>query len=1024
MFDRIRHKLGLNRYTVETPAEQHQYSANKKDSGVRPALPSRSAPAGNTPMAPRGGLPPASSAAANPPAPGTATTVMASPTASPVGAVTPSPARSDTAMVTTQADSAAPVTAAPHPLLDAMKQGAAGLHGTVEHLFSHVAQSGFAKAALRHELQTLDRAMASAAPVDLPGAPSVLLAQSLAVATGGEISRALNALAALRQLDPVADIAATWHRREEPEIGNELDKLDAWRVVMELGTTPSGMRVLQTILGQPVAPAHKEDFELMLKTTAEMAKRDATLATPGLALDSPNPPTEVLGDAIACVAAKLAGDMEAAHPKKWALNSVRNDMFDIGPGTRFATVEARILKMGNWIDHATGDRTMQVRNPLKAKSAFRALRHGAQQVDRGTSAGKHRQAFDAALRRAASQLRDQLTQMAPLAKAGGPGRAPTELFRAAVLDHCLAAPAGQWIDNHQFDAAAIDDIALRLASLLAEAGGQVADPSHQLLEQLKGLPELKALGSGPFRMEDLAQWVDDAVATHASLPGAEPGAAPSWAEGIGNELKAARREVEGHDTRLPRVTREGMRGALKHIVSNIEGSSRLRLASGGIVGVGLRQISAAITALSTAFLLRGRVDARRQWGRQAVFEIAMPPYDMEVMIATQRQKSTQFGLGVFVGPDLEVVKAGGNFDFAAYAKESADLEGVTLRLPRIGRPVSELRTEFAALVDRLMDGTTAEARAGDGSLLKQLLQEFPLLTVNQVGQAGDERTRHGASAEAVASVQGLGMRAGVSAGVAVELQRGVVRHYEDVSGSMQVVRHIEGWGVRAGVGGRIAVGPTVDAGPVSLTSGNTDTVLLGGTADLLVAGAAGRREEVYVNGRLHPISFRETEHQNLDAFLEEMKPRRDEWVETRLAAPDTQREAGAEHVELQRFLDEITEQNSPTHTFAARSTITLEAAERIDAYHSTAQLAERLVAASVDGGSVSTEVRARAQSTQQAAAQKVEDEWATPASVRPYSLRAYERASSQSTVGLNLIAQFGAQHTADASHIDNRLDAA
>jgi hypothetical protein len=59
-----------------------------------------------------------------------------------------------------------------------------------------------------------------------------------------------------------------------------------------------------------------------------------------------------------------------------------------------------------------------------------------------------------------------------------------------------------------------------------------------------------------------------------------------------------------------------------------------------------------------------------------------------------------------------------------------------------------------------------------------------------------------------------------------------------------------------------------------------------------------------------------------------------------------------------------------------------------------------------------------------AAKQAVEDEWGNPASVQPYSLRAYERVSAQSSLGLNLIAQFSSQHAADASHIDNRLDVA
>jgi hypothetical protein len=54
----------------------------------------------------------------------------------------------------------------------------------------------------------------------------------------------------------------------------------------------------------------------------------------------------------------------------------------------------------------------------------------------------------------------------------------------------------------------------------------------------------------------------------------------------------------------------------------------------------------------------------------------------------------------------------------------------------------------------------------------------------------------------------------------------------------------------------------------------------------------------------------------------------------------------------------------------------------------------------------------------------VEGEWANPASLQPYSLRSYERVSAQGFKGLNLVAQFGSTHAADANHIDNRLDAA
>ncbi|WP_140626528.1 hypothetical protein [Methylibium rhizosphaerae] len=1000
MLDRIRHMTGLNRYTVETPNSQHQQSANKADMSVRPNLPARAASpaaAAATEMAPRQPL--AATAGGESPAPAGM--------ASPVAPMTPSPARSDSALRRTQVDSADACTAAQHPLVAAMVQGATGLHDLVEQQFPGVPQVSLSRLPLQEALQALMPGMSPAAPVGLPGAPAVLLAQSLALATGADAVRASAAIGALRQLDPVGDITDAWHLRGEgmPASPSQAQQ-DAWRAVLDMATTPSGMRVLQTVMGQPVAPAQERDFVLLMKTVSAMADRNVSaIARPAELIAGLGAPATLLDEALACAAARLAGEVQAARPDDWALNAVRNDLFDTGPGSDFAAVQSRLMKMGRWIGRATNDRWGALRNPMKGKSAFRALRYGTQQVDRGPAVARHRKAFDAALRGAASQLRDQLVALAPTARSSGPGQVPVELLRAAVLDHCLATP-DRPLDGRMFDAAAVHDVATRLAGMLATAGGRPAGAAQPgLVEHLKQQPQLRTLVGAPLRMEQLEAWLADALKTHAAQP-------EGWADAAAAGLQRARVEVQGHDTRLQQVDREALRKSLKHIVQNIEGSSRLRLSSGGVLGVGLRHLSAAVSGLVSGFLLRGRVDARKQWGRQAVFEIAMPPYDMEIMVATQRQRATQLGAGAFVGPHLGIARAGANVDVTAYASESAGLKGVTLRLPRIGRPVSELRTEFSRLVDRLLDGTTAAGNPPQ-DLLKQLLQEFPGLTVNRIGLAGDERKRHGFSVEGVAAVQAAGMRAGVNAGGALEVQRGVIRHYEDDSGSMQVQRHIAGWSLRGAVGARISAGPSVDAGPVNLNSGNTDTTLVGGSADVLVAGSSDRREVVYQDGRLHPISFHETEFQNLDGFLAHVERRRGEWVRARLASPGTERDAGTEHTKLQGFLDEVTRQATPTHTYAFRSTISPSAAERVDAYRSAALLAQRQGAAP-----------SAAHETVAAMHAAVEGEWADPASLQPYSLRSYERVAAQGFKGLNLVAQFGSVHAADANHIDNRLDAA
>ena len=1017
---RIARHLGLSRVGVDTPLSQEQRTPLLPSTAIRPldAPPARPQP--DSAAAPRAALP--------------ARSVEAGDTAAAAVSQPEPPSRT------------APTGAV---LLDTMRIDRPDLAPLIATLFPRDGAMPEDLARLAGQLSRLDLSGVPPTP-DLPSAPVVLLTQSLAAACEGDARLALDALDSLAALDAEAELIAAWQaganrtsagspllsaspspsaallgspgrltdvgrrRRQDGLRNNRLgwgpmliehaaaDELAArqaaWRTSSALGGTPAGMDVLMAVTARPVDPARRRDFALLLKASEGAPRALDHHGDPTALLRDPTALRTLTGEAVFCAAARMAGDVAASTPHRWALAAVRNDLHETGPGTRFAALDARLMKMGRWIDRAAPRGALRPRNPLIGKSPFRALRHGVQGVERGPAA-RHRQAREQALTEAASALRDGLLRAAA-GRSTGPAAVPAHLLRAAVLSHCLedASPS---FERMGFDADARTAIAERLARLmLSEAAA--ADPPvlGALARRLGELPELKALAALRLDSAALSAWVSDArsdTASAASGPSASPLLTASAA------LARAEDEANGRDTRVKSIDRETLRTALKDIVANIEGSSRLRLTGGGIAGVGLRQITASISAVASALFVRGRVDARAQGARHAVFEIAMPPYDMEIVLGTQRQATRQVGLGASVGPDLGLFKIGGNVDALLYGHDRSELQGLSLRLPRVGRPVSELRAEFSRLIDRLIDhGAGGAARnPGDPSLLRELLQEFPDLTVNQIGDAGDARRRHGLGADVTASLGRWRLKATASAGGYVETQRDVTRRYGDASGAMRVERRIDGHASRAGVALRASLGvsQTVagsvgDAGKADLTMG---ALQAGIGAERVLGGVFERREAVYEDGRLHPLSFVETEYQDLDAFAKQVKPQLGDWVA-----------AGADRQRLEQLVADIQRHANPNHSAAARVVVGTAMRLRDDAYRSAIALCER------QPGGLPAEVAALERA--------VESQWRDPAAMRPYSMRSYERNLAQRTHGLDLVVQIGSVTAAEASHIDARLD--
>jgi len=526
------------------------------------------------------------------------------------------------------------------------------------------------------------------------------------------------------------------------------------------------------------------------------------------------------------------------------------------------------------------------------------------------------------------------------------------------------------------------------------------------------LPQVRSLAKTAMSMELIDSWRKDANKVDPLAPAVAAPGAP-WSEAIRADLKKAKEEAYGPDTRLPNITRPALEEALQDVVKNIEGGSRLRLVSGGVVGVGLRQITASLSALAGALFVRARINAEKKLGRQAVFEIGAPAYAFEIIIGTQKQSVVQLGAGASVGPSIGIASVGGNFDALAYGKDSLNVEGITLRVPRTGRPAGEVRAELSALTERLLDASAPNAADTQTSVLKELLQEFPSISVSRIGKAGEGRRRHGMSAGAGASVRGPNLRATAGIGASIEAQRDYVKQHQDAAGYLKVDRRIDGHAIKGGVAGGVAGGPSVKQHDIAFSSGNTDQpVRL--TLDILNHGTTVRRDAVYRDGRLLTDSFIDTEHVNVEAFLKSLEPRVDAWARARVDAASTERTIDSERACVREFMGEMRKKARPTHLFNERHSLKPEAAAKIDAYRSVAMLAEQEAGAQSGSGD---------DSLNRALNDAVESVWTDPDSVQPLSLRAYEKATRESGMGVNLVVQLGSLHIAEASHINYRLNA-
>ncbi|HEU4458466.1 MAG TPA: hypothetical protein VFR90_05035 [Methylibium sp.] len=853
---------------------------------------------------------------------------------------------------------------------------------------------------------------------------AALLVEALAHLAGPrDPSRALRALQALEALDPLAAFRAPPAAAGPSAGAGE----DVWRLVADLATVPSGAALLQRLVRTPVPAPLERDFMLLFKAAAALPDADARAPTPAALRRIDGAGRSLARQAVVCAAARLAGTASVATEQHaWALNAVRNDLYDTAAGSPFAQIESRLKKVGVWIERVGGDHGLKPRQPFFGKSPFRALqRYGLEQVERGDDAAQRR-SLGAATRTAVAALGNAYANALANPPAAAPRGEAAQVrlqLRRAALEHCLAQPGPMVLEGRRLGPGAIDDIVARLAAgVRAHGPAAIAQATVAATEQaLRAWPEVQAWTQNPPRLspERLARWAEQDLTP--------AGAAPYRAA-----LAPVNDARHGRDTRRPAIDIESVRGALHEVVRDIQGSSRLRWTSGGVAGVGTKGLTGLISNIASALTVRARVDARVNGATQAVFEIAMPPYDMEILVGTQRQTSWQVGGGIAAGSDLGAVKMVAGPDVVLHGRDDADLRGVSLRLPRQRGREAPLRADFARLVDALLDRDPGADAAGR-TLLKRLLQDFPELAVNRIGQAGEQRRRRGGGLEAVARAEfgPVRLSGGVGSGYEHASQQ---RTYRDDTGALRVHREVHGDASRLFVGATAALGA---GGSVAkgFRGANSEASIahpfatLAPQFDVNAQGRSCRAEYVLRDGGVDPASFIEVEHRTLANMRRSVEAELERWIDAKTArdlqtrappnlAPDAmaawraaQRDAVRDEVRdgFERFFAGLAHKASAAQSYAERLQLRPEAARQINQLESAALLA---------GRSAAPDAPARAQvfHAEAETLRRTTTAWV------PASLRSYERLAHQDQWGLQAGLLITSIHTADGSHIRSRID--
>ncbi len=392
--------------------------------------------------------------------------------------------------------------------------------------------------------------------------------------------------------------------------------------------------------------------------------------------------------------------------------------------------------------------------------------------------------------------------------------------------------------------------------------------------------------------------------------------------------------LTGNDQKIKihRAKPEHIEHAIHHLVDRIQGAARLKLFNGSRFGLNTKGAGLVVSNVLSMMIFRLKLGLLALRLRTAGLEIAMPPYNLELMIYSSRDHLLQASAGAALGPELGVARATLGLEINPLSIEQQNAQGIVLRMPRVRGHEEQLRIRFKAMISDLLDWSIQadrEKKMAPGELLKKLMGKYPELSISQIGKYQQKKQSHSIGLEAGFAVKAASSGISAIADSKLEFFSSIRRFYEDQKGAIHVKKIFKGRQLKGSSGVELSA-RLVDSRENTDVNSSSLTFWSHGV-DWMSAGRDVRSDVVYNEGLLHEMSFIEVQFQSQQDFIKSVLNNMNDWVQTRAKQKNIQPEIAHQHI--QTFLTEIKNQGHAVKSYAIRAEIKAEAVKQVNRLH-------------------------------------------------------------------------------------------